>query len=43
MAQHLQCVARGLVSQLGLVAQREQRFGATCGRTSARDGEHLVG
>ena len=43
VAERLQCVARGLVSQLGLVAQREQRFGTTCGRTGARDGEHLVG
>ena len=42
MAERLQCVARGLVSQLGLVAQREQRLGATCGRTGARDGEYLV-
>ena len=43
VAEHLQCVARGLVSQLGLVAQRKQRFGATCGRTGARNGEYLVG
>ena len=43
VAERLQCVARGLVSQLRLVAQREQRFGATCGRAGARDGEHLVG
>ena len=43
VAERLQRVARGLVAQLGLVAQREQRFGATCGRAGARDGEHLVG
>jgi hypothetical protein len=39
----LQRVAGGLVSQLGLVAQREQRFSAACGRASACDGDDLVG
>ena len=43
VAERLQCVARRLVSQLRLVAQREQRLGATGGRAGAGDGEHLVG
>ena len=43
VTERLQCVARGLVSQLGLVAQREQRLGAPCGCAGAGDGEHLVG
>ena len=33
---------RDLVAELGLVAEREQRLGATGGRAGARDREHLL-
>ena len=41
-AERAQLLARHLVAQLGLVAEREERFAAARGGTGARDREHLL-
>ena len=41
-AERAQLLARDLVAQLGLVAEREERLAATGRRTCASDREHLV-